>query len=175
VAGGVASGFRCHSGWAVVVNVTGSPRAPVVVSRRRVELVTRSLPRQPYHAVAEEGAGRSVIAAVERAALEAAAGVLRSTDQPVAVGVIASERQLPHNLDDILASHARLHAAEGRLYEQAVLEAAARLGIPVTVLRPDAIRVSAAVEALGRRIGAPWQKDHKWATTAALAALGARG
>jgi hypothetical protein len=31
--------------------------------------------------------------------------------------------------------------------------------------------VSVAVDHLGISLGPPWQKDHKWATTAALAAL----
>ena len=114
-------GFRCHSGWAVMVAVAGSERRPVLLDRRRVELVCGPQPRQPYHAVAEEGAPPTVVADVER--------------------------------------------------ERAVIEAGGDLGLRVHVLRPDAIRVGAAVDALRRSVGPPWQKDHKWATEAALAAL----
>ena len=46
-----------------------------------------------------------------------------------------------------------------------------RTGLRVVAVDPRAIDVPAAVEALGRSIGPPWQKDHKWAATAALAAL----
>ena len=44
-------------------------------------------------------------------------------------------------------------------------------GLDVHVVDPRSIKVSAAVEDLWRSVGVPWQKDHKWATTAALAAL----
>jgi hypothetical protein len=88
-----------------------------------------------------------------------------------AVGVVATERRLPPSLDQILASHTLLHAAEGHLFERAVMVAAADARLPVHIVEPKSIKVSAAVEALRGSIGAPWQKDHKWATTAALAAL----
>ena len=68
----VALGWRSHSGWAVLVAVGGSAARPVVLDRQRVELVDGSLPRQPYHAVAEDGMSRDVIERVERMALETA-------------------------------------------------------------------------------------------------------
>jgi hypothetical protein len=167
----VAVGFRCHSGWAVVVVVSGSQGAPVVLDRKRVELVDQPLPRQPYHAVAEGGLPRSTIDAVARAASDAAARALGGVAGADAVGVVAAERRIPPSLDQILASHTLLHAAEGQLFERAVIEAAADARLPVHVLDPKSVTVSAAVEAMRRSIGAPWQKDHKWAATAALEAL----
>lgn len=166
-----AVGVRCHSGWAVVVVVSGSAGSPAVLSRRRVELVDGSLPRQPYHAVAEAGLPAGVIDEVAEAATAAAAEALRRAAPADAVGVITTERRIPSALDRILASHALLHAAEGQLYERAVVDAAADAGLRVVAVDPGAIEVPAAVEALGRSIGPPWQKDHKWAATAALAAL----
>jgi hypothetical protein len=156
----------------VVVAVSGSPSAPVVLDRRRVELVDQSLPRQPYHAVAEGGLPRAIIDAVADAASGAVAGALRSVARADAVGLVATERRIPQSLDQILASHTLLHAAEGQLFESAVIDAAADAHLRVHVVEPKSIKVSAAVEALRVVIGAPWQKDHKWATTAALAALG---
>ena len=64
-----------------------------------------------------------------------------------------------------------LHAAEGALYELAVLDAAAAAGLPVLVVDPRTLAPSDEVEALGRLIGPPWQKDHKLAAMAALVAL----
>ena len=171
VADRVAVGFRCHSGWAVLVVVSGSARSPVVLERRRVELVDEALPRQPYHAILEGGAARSVIDAVAEFANGAVARALQSVARADAVGLVATERRTPKSLDQILASHALLHAAEGHLYEQVVLEAAADAGLPVHVVEPKSIRVPAAVEGLRSSIGSPWQKDHKWATTAGLEAL----
>jgi hypothetical protein len=154
-----------------LVVVYGSETSPIVLDRRRVELVDESLPRQPYHAVAERGVPDSVIDDVAHAAHAAAAHALQSLTRADAVGVVASQRDIPENLDRILASHALLHAAEGQLFERAVIEAADDAGLLVHVVEPRSIRVPAAVEGLRRSIGAPWQKDHKWATTAALAAL----
>jgi hypothetical protein len=155
-----------------LVLVSGAAASPVVLDRRRVELVDESLPRQPYHAVAEGGSPPSVIDNVTDAARNVVAGVLQSVTRVDAVGVVATERSIPTNLDQILASHALLHAAEGHLFERAVIEAAHDAGLLTHVVPPKSIEVSSAVDALGRSIGPPWQKDHKWAATAALAALG---
>jgi len=172
VTGRAAVGFRCHSGWAVLVVVSGSDASPVLLDRRRVELLDDPLPRQPYHAVAEGGLPASVIDAVAEAARNSVAEALRSIARADALGVVATERRIPRTLDQILRSHALLHAAEGHLFERAVIEAAADAGLCVHVVEPISIRVSEAVDALGRSVGPPWQKDHKWATIAALAALG---
>ena len=48
-----ALGFRAHSGWAAAVVVGGSPGSPVVLDRRRIELIDSTIPGQPYHAAAE--------------------------------------------------------------------------------------------------------------------------
>ena len=154
-----------------MVAVSGSAGAPRVLDRRRLELVPPVLPRQPYHAVAEEGLDPTVIAEVEAAARESARAALASVPEAVAVGVVAAPRSLPDTLADILRVHARLHAAEGLLYEDAVIGAANRSGIAVHATPPEGISVSAAVDSLRVSIGAPWQKDHKWAASAGLAAL----
>jgi hypothetical protein len=168
---GRAVGIRCHSGWAVLIIVSGSAAAPVVLERRRVELVDGSVPRQPYHAIAEAGWPPSTVDEVAQQARDAVTAALRSAAPVDALGVVATERRIPPDLDRILASHALLHAAEGHLFERAVIEAADDAGLPVHVVDPRSLAVPAAVETLGRTLGPPWQKDHKWAATAALAAL----
>lgn len=162
------AGFRCHSGWAVMVVTDGTLARPLLIDRRRVELVGPGLPRQPYHAVAEEGAPRSIISRVEKAANKAISSALLSLPELTSVALVAKPRDLPDDLDQILRSHPRLHAAEGWLYERAVLDAATSLDFPVTVIAPDTISISPALEAAGRAAGPPWQKDHKWAAAAAL-------
>jgi hypothetical protein len=171
VTGRVAVGVRCHSGWAVLVVVTGSHAGPVVLNRQRVELVEDSLPRQPYHLVAEGARPRDVIDAVAESARRNAHSALLSIAGAAVVGLVAADRRLPTSLDQILASHTFLHAAEGALYENSVIAAAADAGLRVHLLEPRAIQVPAAVENLRSSIGSPWTKDHKWATSAALAAL----
>ena len=80
-------------------------------------------------------------------------------------------RSIPGDLDRVLGSHALLHAAEGALYEQAVLGAAAAAGRVAWLVDRRTLRPTDEVEALRGRIGPPWQKDHKLAAMAALIAL----
>ncbi|MBV9267335.1 MAG: hypothetical protein JO061_14280, partial [Acidobacteriaceae bacterium] len=51
----VALGLRAHSGWAAAVAVAGTPIAPIVVERRRIETADHRIAgsRQPYHAAKE--------------------------------------------------------------------------------------------------------------------------
>ena len=159
----------------MLVVASGSTAAPVVHERRRVELLDGSLPRQPYHGVAEAGMPRDVIARVEEMAAAHAAGLTQSIADEfavAAVGIVGGGRTIPSELDRILASHALLHAAEGDLFEQALAEGAARAGLPVHFSPPKTIDISDAIETARNTLGPPWQKDHKLATAAALAALG---
>jgi hypothetical protein len=168
----------------VAVIAAGTTHAPVIIERRRVALCDEALPRQPFHAVAEAGAPRAVIEAVRHEAATAATAALASltiaaaTAAPgavvAAVAVLARPRHLPDDLDRVLASHALLHAAEGALYEQAVLDAAQRAA-PVAATVHPRLTPSPEIDALGRRIGPPWQKDHKLAAMAALTLLATAG
>jgi hypothetical protein len=173
-----AIGWRSHSGWAVLVAVREPVPSPEVLARRRVELVDSSLPRQPYHSIAERGlslrAGEALIERVEKmawAAAVAATEAVLEAGAVDAVGVIGRVRRIPDDLEKILASHALLHAAEGDLFERALVDAAAHAGLPVLVLEPTAIKIPAAVDNAGKVLGPPWQKDHKLAAAVALAAL----
>ena len=173
-----ALGWRSHSGWAVLVVVREPVALPDVLDRKRVELLDGSLPRQPYHAIVEEGialdAARDLIARVEEMAIDAAVAATteaRDAHGVEAVGVVGRRRNVPDELERILGSHSLLHAAEGDLYDRAVVEAAARAGLPVTLVDPDGLAVPIALDAAGKSLGPPWQKDHKLAGAAALIAL----
>jgi hypothetical protein len=173
-----AVGWRCHSGWAVLVAIRGSASAPNVLTRRRIELVNDSLPRQPYHAIAEQGLslrdGEALIARVEkmaRAAAVASTEAIRDECGVDAVGVVGRVRRVPDELERILASHALLHAAEGDLFERALIDAAAHVGQHAFMLEPASIEIPAAIDSAGKALGPPWQKDHKLAASVALAAL----
>src|SRR5262245_31200754 len=50
-----ALGFRSHSGWAVLIAVSGTLDSPRILERRRIVIadVELSGSRQPYHAAAE--------------------------------------------------------------------------------------------------------------------------
>ncbi len=187
-----ALGVRMHSGWGVLVAVSGDANSVEVMDRRRVVTTDPSTPgaNQPYHHAARLGLPESerylanCAAASERLALAAVGEVVRELDERhyriVGCAVLlASGRPLP-SLSKILASHALIHTAEGEFFRNAVRKACERLKLSVTAIRERelderaktafgnaASPVQRRISSLGSSIGPPWTKDHK---TAALAA-----
>jgi hypothetical protein len=191
----VAIGCRDHSGWAVLVGIGGDAAAPTVLTRDRVELIDDALPRMAYHAALEldVDAGAQLIAQVERSAeacaeraLSHLAGRLRDSGYDVAgVGIAIGTSPPPDDLAKILGSHTLLHAAEGELYRDALVAGAESADLPVTryankraiselaaTLQVDTDALAERLAGLRRTLGAPWQKDHREATAAALLVLG---
>jgi len=93
--------------------------------------------------------------------------------------LLSSARPLP-DLDEILASHALIHTAEGEFFRQAFRHAFESLEVPVTGIRERelderaqktfgklAAQVRKNIDGMGRVLGPPWTQDEK---TAALAA-----
>ncbi|MQA94641.1 MAG: hypothetical protein GEV11_08280 [Streptosporangiales bacterium] len=193
-------GLAEHSGWAVLVALGGTPLQPVLLTRRRIELVhTRParLPVQPFHASASLPADEAadLVGRVRRAArrnarreLARARDELAARGHPVAGAAVAiheRDDRLPP-LDRVLRSHPLLHAAEGELYRDCLAHAASGLGLAVTRYLPGGLtgRAAAAVgttpealqahlRLLGRAVGPPWQKDQRVAATAAWLAMAA--
>lgn len=192
-------GFSVHTGWAAMIAVAGAPRSPIVLDRRRVEMMGNDPdnPRFVYHYAAKSlalpAAERFVRKAIEQsrdnavAALEAALAALgKENYDVVASGVIVGNKPLQSALADILKSHSLIHTAEGELFRLAIKSASERLKIPVTEIRvrdlePQAAKVlgiSAAkinerLDAIGRAAGRPWSKDQKMSLLAALVAAAA--
>lgn len=187
----VGVGFSVHTGWAELAAVAVGEEGPEVVLKRRISLCDEGLPRQCYHAVAEQGADREVVAMVEASArdmawmeLEDALGTLASGGMAaVAAGVAQGSVPVPP-LDHVLKSHMMLHHAEGQLFCEALAETAANCGLRVVRFEAkgvysalgDALGCSpdeamARVAALGVTAGKPWAKDQKHAAAAAWLAL----
>jgi hypothetical protein len=187
-----ALGVRMHSGWGVLVAVSGDPHSPEVIDRRRIVTTDSANPgdNQPYHYAASLAlpdaeqylANRATVC--DRLAFTVIEEVFRELDarryRVVAAAVLlASGRPLP-SLSKILASHPLIHTAEGEFFRHAVSEACERLKIPVTAIRERELeeqakstlgkassQVQRRIASLGTSVGPPWTKDHK---TAALAA-----
>jgi len=169
------------------VRCTG-PEKFELLFRRRVQTCPDDLPRQPFHAVAEEGMPKSTIervrAAAARLAGDAVAEAIRDAGAVSAAGVAMGRTVLPTDLDRILSSHALLHSAEGELYRDALSEAAGDAGLRVVRFLNKEVRSEAAgalgwplerleawlVEA-GKVAGKPWTRDEKDASAAAMLAL----
>src|SRR6202048_4073824 len=192
----VELGFRVHSGWAAAVALCGPPDAPVVVDRRKIQLVKifSYTFRQPYH-TAEKMPRHDAIKFIRDVQLEAkrlALSSLRSLQTDLAEGdfkivrsalLLASGRALP-GLEQILASHALIHTADGELFRDSLRAACALRDLPVEGMREKDLFATASkvlcvqatalkrcVAALGKTLGPPWSQDEKLATLGAWLTL----
>lgn len=159
------------------------------VLRRRVLLCPPELPRQAYHAVAEEGAPESVIDEVASAAREMAVTSIHAASLAAGIfigmaAVAMGRTPIPADRSKIFRAHTLLHAAEGELYRDVLSEAAANAGLRVVRFLNREIRSEAAaalgwplsqleayLTTVGKAVGPPWTKDEKDATAAAMLAL----
>ena len=182
-----------HSGWGVVVCISGDSAAPEIVDRRRIVIIEPAMKgaKQPYHFAEPlrlEEAGRHIqkcAAASRRLSLQAIREMLDAVSaqnyRVLGCGMLlASGRALP-SLQKILASHALIHTAEGEFFRNVVREACESLGIPVVGIRERELderanatfgkaapRLRQDIASLGKTVGSPWTQDEK---TAALAGL----
>jgi hypothetical protein len=178
-------GVSDHWGWAVLVTVG---REGALIDRRRVELVGAGLPKYPYHHDAQGlplDQAEALIERVARSAGECAAACLAalaaSVPVPIATIALRVSPVLPATVAERLSNYQAQNVADSVLYRDALAQAAAARGWSVYYY--DARNVAArAAGALGRKsiqelvektgaaLGPPWQKDHKLAMAAALAA-----
>jgi hypothetical protein len=196
----VAFGLKAHSGWAVLVALGEAQGAPVLVERRRLELMApddAAWAKQPYHAAhgldpedARDVVARGARAARRLALRELKAAVERAVHaghRDVAGAVLMGTPMPAWSVDEILAVHFRMHKAEGALFRDALAHAVEACGLrPVPLpekalearacealaARPPAL--AAALAVLGRAAGPPWGRDQKDAALAAWVALRGR-
>jgi hypothetical protein len=190
-----ALGCRAHTGWAAFVVVAGGVARPEVVFRGRAELCDPEgrVRKNVYQAARglEPAAAAVLVEAAERVAVERAAANLERTVSAaeqegvvvrscaVVVGAFGGAR-----LESIIASHALAHAAEGRLYQRAVLRGAEAQGLAAVAIPKRSIWEEAGsalgvaqdelhrwIPELRREIGPPWAEDQKLAALAAWIAL----
>jgi len=184
-----ALGLVAKTGWAVAVVLDGSPTNPVVVDRRRLDLLQEGTPGHVYHAAAElePDAAAELVARVHHEAIDGATRTLTALagEHGVdGVGLVGASGRVPDDLQAVFASHALLHAAEGELVREALSEAAASAGLAVVRHRQkelvataqrvlglgdDELRTRLAL--LGQRVGAPGRQEQKDAALAAWLVL----
>lgn len=191
-----AIGFRVHSGWAAAVVVCGPTDAPVVLDRRRIQLVKlfSYTFRQPYHTAAKmpRQDAAKFIHAVQSDAKRLAVASLRSMQKELVEGefklmastlLLASGRSLPV-LERILASHALIHTADGELFRGSLRAACAVCDLPLQGITEKELFATASnilgiqppvlqrrLVALGKTLGPPWSQDEKYAALAAWLSL----
>ncbi|MGB9245527.1 MAG: hypothetical protein WCC03_19420 [Candidatus Acidiferrales bacterium] len=194
-----AVGFRVHSGWAALIALTVTKGAPVVLFRERIHLVENFTYefRQPYH-TAEKlplAEARAFVARVRSEARRLAHRAMRELktdlrDQGYSLTgfglLLSSGRPLPA-LKKILAAHSLIHSADGELFREALLHAAAHTGLKPMAVRERDLTDSASrvlrrkpedlvqrISDLGRPLGPPWSQDEKLASLVAWLAASAR-
>jgi hypothetical protein len=192
-----ALGWSVHTGWAVLVAVTGPATSAAVVDRRRIEMMPQrdvALPRFVYHAAQKmtpATAERFVRQANEMSSTNAKTAIRTATAElrvkgfaVTASGIVVGNKRLEAPLAAILASHALIHTAEGQLFRDAIRRASDSLKLPVTeigakdlearaakALRLSAAALAARLARIGAAAGRPWSKDHRQACLAALIAF----
>jgi len=193
----VAFGLKAHSGWAALVALRERGRALEIVERRRLALIDAkdaTWAGQPYHAAegldladAEDIVRRAIGSAHAHAkqTLGAALADRRASgDEVVGCGVLLGAGMPGWSVAEVLAVHMRMHKAEGELFRDALVQAATRLGLPVTGVREKELEVlagkalrlpaeerSSRLSEAGRRAGPPWARDQKDAALVAWIAL----
>jgi hypothetical protein len=180
VAGAIVIGVTARTGSAVAVVLSGPAGTPRFWARREIELIPPGLPAQPYHAAAglDLAAAGQLIGQVAHDSEQAAAAGLRvladlgPARASCAVAVVVKAVSVPDRLQDVLRSHAWMHAAEGMLYRQAVLAAAQECGWRAHAVElPLLPTAEHALAALGQAAGRPWRRAEKDAARAAITVL----
>jgi hypothetical protein len=191
-----AVGCLAHTGWAALVVVAGGVTKPEVLIRGRAELAdpTGHVRRNVYQSARglDPAAAAPLVEAAERIAAERAAAALEQSRRDAAgkgadVGscaVVAGAFREEVRLESILTSHALAHAAEGRLYQQALLRGAESCGLVAVAVPKRSIWEQAQstfriaqdelrqrIDELRGELGSPWAQDQKLAALAAWLAL----
>jgi hypothetical protein len=191
-------GVADHNGWAVCVTAAASRGLPVVVDRRRVNLIEPGVPSQPYH---HETVGMPLPEA-EKLVVRVRESVMRTTLarlselrdelQPPYTIVAMTLRNPPLSYVPVTVAEAHksypvMCRADSMMYHDALCTAARRLSIALelhdrgeeVVRAADRLRVSLEelehfLQAAGKSLGPPWHKEHRLAAAAAMGVLADR-
>lgn len=161
-----ALGISIHTGWGACVVVGGSPRQPEIVANEVVELLGDS-ERFCFHRAATmpRPAVAAWIARIRKIAVSNAARALAPLlARDVQVCALVAKEGDAGDLDAVLASHPRIHSAEGFFYRDVFRDACA---VPVRLVTPATLDAST----VGKLAGPPWGRDQKLAALAAWKAL----
>ena len=189
-------GLRVHSGWAALVAVAGTPRAPVVLERRRIVIADAKIAgsKQPFHAAEGMKVDRAEahIARCKASTWEMAREAMRETveslrkqgHEATGCGLLLASGRPVGTLAEALASHAMLHTAEGQFFRDALRDASEHLCVRVTgvrekelfgraaeALRTDEEEIRRRVVEMGKAVGPPWSQDEKLAAIVAWMVL----
>ena len=142
--------------------VGGSPANPEIVANEVIHVLGDS-ERFCFHMAAEmkRAEAEKWIASVRKKALANARRALEPlVAKKVRVCAIVAKDYDAGDLDQILASHSRIHMAEGSFYREVFRDAC---GVPARVVPPSGLDITS----VGKLAPPPWGRDQKLAALAA--------
>ena len=166
-------GVSDHGGWAIFVTISHDG---ALLDRRRVELVSDSLPAIPHHHEAQMLPEKEGVALVERVRASAeefskkALADIAAAMPNISAIALRSCPTLPPTIAERIKDVWARNNADWVMYRQALAKAAEGRGW--RVVWHDAKGLTDAVRLPDRKsVGAPWNSDHKLAMALALATL----
>jgi hypothetical protein len=122
-----AMGISIHTGWAACVVVSGSLREPQIHANEVIQIL-RDPERFCFHRASEMKQDEAAvwIASARKKAIDNARQALTTlvSRDVRACAIVANSEELRWNLAEIVASHSRIHKAEGCFYRDVLREAA---------------------------------------------------
>jgi uncharacterized protein DUF3110 len=157
-----ALGISVHTGWGACVVVGGSLAKPEIVANEVIEILDDAS-RFCFH-LAEQMERTAAEKWIESERMKAVANAKQALVQlvtnSVSVCAIVAKEGDAGNLDEVLASHPRIHTAEGYFYRDVFRDACP---VPVHLIPPSSLDPSK----VGKLSTPPWGKDQKLAALAA--------
>jgi hypothetical protein len=104
-----------HTGWAYLVCVAAQDGVPEVITRRKVALIERGLPTQPYEhesTAMKEDEAQALLERVRRSVAICTAGALHLVTLAIRKPPFP---RLPKSVAEVLTSRRLLYAADGML------------------------------------------------------------
>ena len=191
-----AVGVWEHHGWAVFVTIGVEVGEPLILDRRRIELLSPGLPGQPYHhetmtMLAAEG--QALVDQVRADSIAQAKSGIEKLFDDLDLNTWRLETltlrepafpALPAKVSDVHANQRALYSADGMIYHDALVAAAKERQMEVVLFHKNDVlkiccdRLDCGADELeeillqfGKDVGSPWQKEHQMAAAAAIDAL----
>jgi len=157
-----AIGISIHTGWGACVVVGGSLRKPEIIGNEVIKLLDDG-ERFCFHRAAEmkPAAAEVWLAGIRAKALAHARAALATlTGQHVDVCAIVAKDGIVGSLESALASHMRIHSAEGFFYRDVFRDAST---VPCRIVPAGSLNITS----VGKLNTRPWGRDQKLAALAA--------
>ena len=191
----VVVGVADHNGWAVLVSVAEINGEPTVVDRRRVSLIEKGVPSQPYHhetlALSDAESERLLrkvrqsVAACTALAFDRLTADLSPRYRVASITIRQTPLDhLPATVEEVHRSYHVLCRADGMLYHTAICAAAGQrhwelvlhhrgeeVAKAAEALKASALDVERYVTDLRQTLGPPWTAEYRNAFAAAIARL----